>query len=149
MQELQGKDLQANPLTERLCGTKIPDPVHTEYSHLEILFCSDAFVEKSGFKFYFTRSDNPTNADNELNRASSLHHTKVFFAGNHNVCPCTCIFPSLTETTRTFFFRWVFSRAHQQVLPAHACVEHVAHLGACRAHALCKCSRKERLQDAV
>ena len=74
--ELQGSKRTPHTLTDKLCGTKKLGPFDTPYSYLEILFQSDNFVEKSGFKFFFTRTDGPTNVDNELvNAAIALHNT--------------------------------------------------------------------------
>ena len=78
--ELQGSQKKPKALTERLCGTKMPEPVDTPYSYLEILFKSDAFVEKSGFKFFFRRTDGPTNVDNELvNAAPTMYKMGKWF----------------------------------------------------------------------
>ena len=74
--ELQGSERTPHTLTDKLCGTKHVGPFDTPYSYLEILFESDNFVEKSGFKFFFTRTDGPTNVDNELvGAATTLQNT--------------------------------------------------------------------------
>ena len=74
--ELQGSERTPHTLTDKLCGTKHVGPFDTPYSYLEILFQSDNFVEKSGFKFFFTRTDGRTNVDNELvNAATTFYNT--------------------------------------------------------------------------